>query len=107
MVDQLSPKGRSARTAHPPMYVCPRTIVTPRLTGKLDEDVWGHAPWTEPFEDIEGDLKAKPRFETRAKMLWDDDSLYVGAYLEEPHLWGTLSEHDCIIYRRQRFRSLP
>ncbi len=103
MVDQLSPRGRTLRTQHPPMYVCPRTVVTPRLTGKLDDDVWGHAPWTEPFEDIEGDLKPKPRLLTRAKMLWDDEFLYVGAYLDEPHLWGTLTEHDCIIYEDNDF----
>jgi hypothetical protein len=73
------------------------------MTGRLDEDVWGHVPWTEPFEDIEGDLKPRPRLETRAKMLWDDQNMYFGAYLEEPHLWGTLTEHDSIIYEDNDF----
>ena len=39
----------------------------------MDEAIWGHAPWTEEFEDIEGDLKPTPRFSTRVRMLWDDD----------------------------------
>ena len=96
--------GRTLRTAHPVGYVCPRTIVTPRLTGKLDDDVWGHAPWTEDFEDIEGnDRKPVPRFRTRAKMLWDDEYLYIGAEAEEPHAWGTLTKHDCIIFEDNDF----
>lgn len=85
------------------MYVCPRTVVPPRLTGRLDDDVWGHAPWTDEFQDIEGDLKPHPRFRTRVRMLWDDDFFYVGAEMEEPHVWGTLTEHDCIIYEDNDF----
>jgi hypothetical protein len=74
------------------------------MTGRLDDDVWDHAPWTEEFQDIEGnDRKPAPRFSTRAKMLWDDEYLYVGASMEEPHLWGTLTEHDCIIYEDNDF----
>ena len=37
-----------------------------------------------------GDAGPVPRFQTRARMLWDDNYLYVGALLEEPHVWGTL-----------------
>lgn len=80
------------------MYVCPRTIVTPTLDGSLDEAIWGHAPWTDEFQDIEGDLKPRPYYSTRAKMLWDDDYFYVGAWMEEPHVWGTLTEHDTVIF---------
>jgi hypothetical protein len=31
-------------------------------------------------------------------MVWDDDYLYLGAYLEEPHVWGTLTERNSIIF---------
>ena len=103
MVDQLSPRGRTLRTEHPRGYVCPRTVITPTLDGSMDEAIWGHAPWTEEFEDIEGDLKPTPRFSTRVRMLWDDDYLFIGADMEEPHLWGTLTEHDCIIYNDNDF----
>jgi hypothetical protein len=84
--------------AQPRGYVCPRTVVTPRILGGLDDDVWGHAPWTDDFVDIEGDLEPLPRHRTRAKMLWDDACLYIGAEMEEPHVWGTLTEHDSVIY---------
>ena len=103
MVDQQSSRGASRRREHPRGYVCPRTLITPTLDGRLDERIWGHAPWTEAFEDIEGDLKPKPRFRTRARMMWDDDCLYMGAEMEEPHVWGTLTEHDCVIFEDNDF----
>jgi len=31
-------------------------------------------------------------------MLWDNEFLYVAAYLDEPHVWATLTEHDQVIY---------
>lgn len=93
----------STQTAHPNTYACPRTITTPRLDGKLDEAIWGHAPWTDLFVDIEGDRKPLPHCQTRARMMWDDDCLYIGCRLEEPHVWGTLTEHDCVIYQDNDF----
>ena len=44
-----------------------------------------------------------PRFQTRARMLWDDTYLYVGALLEEPHVWGTLTQHDSVIFHDNDF----
>jgi hypothetical protein len=31
-------------------------------------------------------------------MLWDNQYLYIGAELEEPHLWATLKQRDTIIF---------
>ena len=45
-------------------------------------EAWAHAPWTEDFLDIEGDCKGRPCLQTRVKMLWDDDALYVGAWMQ-------------------------
>ena len=86
----------------PRQYVCYRS---PRLNvdGKLDEPAWMAAPWTEPFVDIEGDRRASPRFLTRAKMLWDDDYFYVAAEMEEPDVWGTLTERDSVIFHDNDF----
>src|SRR5438105_52985 len=36
------------------------------LDGKLDKPAWQAVPWTEDFVDIEGGLKPRPRFRTRA-----------------------------------------
>jgi hypothetical protein len=79
-------------------YICHRASTPLSMNGKLDAAAWKDAPWTEDFVDIEGDLKPKPRFRTRVKMLWDDEYFYIGAELEEPHVWGTLAKHDSHIY---------
>jgi len=68
------------------------------VDGRLDETAWQSADWTDAFVDIEGDAKPAPRLATRAKMLWDDECFYIGARLEEPHVWGTLTEHDQIVF---------
>jgi len=79
-------------------YVCQHVDGPIQIDGKLDDPAWVNAPWTEDFVDIEGTAKPKPRFRTRAKMLWDDQYLYVGAELEEPHVWATLTQHDSVIF---------
>ncbi|MDZ7717441.1 MAG: carbohydrate-binding family 9-like protein [Balneolaceae bacterium] len=53
--------------------------------------------------DIQGDQLPAPRFETRAKMLWDDEYLYIAAQLEEPHLWATIEKRDAIIFQENNF----
>ncbi|MCC6443253.1 MAG: carbohydrate-binding family 9-like protein [Armatimonadetes bacterium] len=90
---QITPKG----------YVCYRASGPVVIDGKLDDDAWQNAPWTDDFQDIEGSIKPKPRFRTRARMLWDDRYLYIGAVLEEPHVWGTLTEHDAVIFNDNDF----
>jgi len=82
----------------PRHYVCYRTPGLVRVDGFLDDREWGKALWTEYFCDIEGSLKPKPPYDTRVKMLWDDDYLYIAAELEEPDLWATLRQRDTIIF---------
>jgi hypothetical protein len=87
----------------PLVYACRKTAVPPRIDGRGDDEVWKQAEWTAEFVDIEGDAKPKPRHRTRVKMLWDDECLYVLAELEEPHVWGTLTERNSIIYNDNDF----
>jgi hypothetical protein len=84
-------------------YVCYRAQTPVQVDGKLDEPAWQAAPWTADFVDIEGDRKPRPRFRTRAKMLWDDSYFYVAAELEEPHVWATLTQHDAVIFQDNDF----
>lgn len=88
---------------HPKGYVCYRAKAPVKIDGKLDDAVWQMAPWTDEFVDIEGDKKPKPRLRTRVKMLWDEHALYIAAEMEEPHLWGTLTKHDAIIFHDNDF----
>jgi hypothetical protein len=74
-----------------------------KVDGKLNEHDWKQAVLISDFEDIEGVSKPKPSFSTTVKMMWDSQYLYIGAVLEEPHLWGTLKKHDDIIYRDHDF----
>lgn len=73
------------------------------VDGKLTDPAWAIAPWTEAFLDIEGDRRPQPRFRTRAKMLWDDNWFYVAAEMEEPDVWGTLTDRDSVIFRDNDF----
>lgn len=87
----------------PKGYVCYRADTPPRIDGRLDDAAWQAAPWTDDFVDIEGDRQPRPRFRTRAKMLWDDKYFYLGAELEDPHVWATLSKHDSVIFHDNDF----
>ncbi|HEX2962141.1 MAG TPA: carbohydrate-binding family 9-like protein [Ignavibacteriales bacterium] len=87
----------------PRHYVCFRTDVKMNIDGNLYEQSWQKAPWTEAFVDVEGGEKPAPKFRTRAKMLWDDNFLYVAAELEEPDLWATLTKRDTTIYNDNNF----
>ena len=84
-------------------YIAYRLTERLEVDGKLAETSWGMAPWSEPFVDIEGAAKPAPRFRTRVKMLWDDTFFYIGAELDEPHVWATLTEHDSVIYHDNDF----
>lgn len=87
----------------PRSYDAPRVELPPAIDGTLDDAAWQAAPWTEPFIDIRGEDRPAPQWDTRAKIAWDDDYLYIAAELEEPHLWATLAERDAILYREHDF----
>jgi len=87
----------------PRHYICYRTDQPVLVDGRPDEQAWRVAPWTESFVDIEGSLKPKPYFDTRAKLLWDSSYLYVAAELQDTDIWGTLTERDAVIYHDNDF----
>ncbi len=84
--------------AHPKGYVCYRATTPVVIDGDLKDAAWDAAAWSDEFLDIEGEKRPKPRHRTRVKMLWDDDALYIAAEMDEPHVWGTLKEHDAVIF---------
>ena len=87
---------RALETITPPGYVCYRTCGPMVIDGHLDEPSWKKAPWTDFFGHLEVPGRI-PHLATRAKMLWDDDYFYVGADLEDPDVWGTLTRRDSAI----------
>lgn len=84
-------------------YECHHTPGPIRIDGRLDDPAWKAAEWTSDFVDIEGAGKPKPRFRTRAKLLWDANYLYIAAELEEPDVKGTLRVHDSVIFHDNDF----
>ncbi|MCC6364476.1 MAG: carbohydrate-binding family 9-like protein [Bryobacterales bacterium] len=87
----------------PYSYSCPRAATPIRIDGKLDDPAWQAAPWTSGFVDIEGPRRPRPRFRTRAKMLWDSQYFYIAAELEEPNVSATLTRHDSVIFHDNDF----
>ncbi|PLX02284.1 MAG: hypothetical protein C0595_11275 [Marinilabiliales bacterium] len=87
----------------PREYNCHFTKSTPKIDGILNETSWQMVSWSENFRDIVGGTKAAPEKDTRMKMMWDDDYLYIAAYLEENHIWANLKNKDAIIYRDNDF----
>lgn len=82
----------------PRQYTVLFTTIPPVIDGKIDDPAWRDAAWTENFKDIEGDSKPLPTWNTRAKMTWTAQGLYVAAELVEPHVWAYLQNHDEIVF---------
>lgn len=91
----------SAELVQPRNYIITKTNEVLAIDGMANEPAWQNASFTAPFIDIEGEKT--PKFLTKAKMLWDDDFLYVYAEMEEPHIWGYLKQRDTIIFYNNDF----
>jgi hypothetical protein len=90
--------GKEDLLATPRQYTVVFNPSAPVVDGKLNDAVWQNVPWTEHFQDIEGDKKPKPTWNTRAKMTWDDKGLYIAAELLDPHVWAYLKKYDDIVF---------
>jgi hypothetical protein len=90
---------------YPRQYVAyrlkPGDLDPSALDGDLTKAAWAEVPWTENFGDIA--TATAPQFSTRAKLRWDDEFLYVGAQMEEPQAWATLTEHNDVVYNDNDF----
>ena len=81
-------------------YKSPEKLI---INGDVYKEAWKSVPWSDFFIDIEGDTMPTPYFQTRMKLLWDDEYLYVAAEMEEENIWGYLDNRDDIIYRDNDF----
>ncbi len=100
----LAPAWFDAMRALEPLdYVAPKVNTAPHIDGQLNDEAWRAAPWTSDFVDIQGERRPAPRFRTRAKLVWTETGLYIGAELEEPHLFATLTERDSVIFQDPDF----
>jgi hypothetical protein len=85
------PESRIAR------YAARRATEKVVLDGRLDEADWKAAEKSPRFSDL---VHGRPGIhDTRAAVLWDERHLYVGYWVEEPFVEGTLTERDSLIYK--------
>lgn len=79
-----------------PRYTARHIRHAPVIDGRLDESVWKKAKKSEPFVDL---IHGTPAYlDTRAAVLWDENYLYVGYWIEEPNVTATFKERDAPIY---------
>ena len=79
-----------------PVYRARRRSGPIAIDGRLDDEGWQGVAWTGPFRrTLDG---KRPRYATRARLTWDDEALYVAFEVEDPDVWGTLTERDAPIY---------
>ena len=77
-------------------------VITELKAGEPDPG-WDALPWSETFVDITGSAALRPRFDTRVRMGWDARFLYINAELEEPHVWGTITERNAVMFEDNDF----
>eukprot|EP00747_Dinoflagellata_sp_TGD_P186120 gnl/TRDRNA2_/TRDRNA2_43000_c0_seq1.p1 gnl/TRDRNA2_/TRDRNA2_43000_c0~~gnl/TRDRNA2_/TRDRNA2_43000_c0_seq1.p1 ORF type:complete len:432 (-),score=97.56 gnl/TRDRNA2_/TRDRNA2_43000_c0_seq1:23-1318(-) len=82
--------------SYPRQYVAHRVKTPPTIDGRLDEQLWKEVPWTEDFVDIADG--PTPRKRTRAKIRWDEDFLYVGAWMDEDEIWAYMKDNQVIYH---------
>jgi hypothetical protein len=88
----LDPLGRPLKT-HKVHF----TESAIKIDGKLDEDAWKAATDVGEFQftwGFEGEQEG-----TEAKLLWDNDYLYVSFVCEDAHIWAVHTERDSQVYR--------
>jgi hypothetical protein len=84
-------------------YQCQRVEGPIKIDGSMTDLAWAELPWTDDFVDITGDEALRPYYQTKVKMAWDDEYFYVGAELEEPHVWGTITQKNEIMFEDNDF----
>ncbi len=91
------------RPFKPRQYVVYRTIGDIKVDGRLNEPSWTNAGWTENHVHIVFEGYKNPNLNTRSKMVWDDENIYFGGYLEEPNIYAHLTKNDTIVCRESDF----
>lgn len=80
-------------------YVAPKVAAPPRLDGALDDAAWQAAPWTEPFRF--SNRNESPRQRTRARLVWDDTTLYVAFEVEDDEIVTPYERDDDPLYQSE------
>ena len=80
-------------------YLVRKTPKPIRIDGKLDEPAWKTAPSTGLFVNTMNGEPAQPN--TEAKLLWDNQNLYIAFENVDTDVWGTLTERDSKLWTQE------
>lgn len=87
----------------PPVYTVRRAPTPIRVDGRLDDLAWRRTAASPPLlEAFEGN-DAPEELETRFRILWDDEALYLGIEGRDPDVWATITERDGDLWEEEVF----
>ena len=101
MACKKQPNYHAIDTLSPKSYVAQYVLNPPKIDGVIDSLEWESIEWSDSFIDIES--TQVPRYETKMKMSWDKDYLYMMAQLYDDHIWGYLKQRDTVIFYNNDF----
>lgn len=81
-----------------PEFVCYRAANPIIIDGKLDDPSWQGAT---TVDLVLADSGEDPRQKTQARVLWDDEYLYVAFHCDDSDIWGVTTERDKDIYNQE------
>ena len=79
------------------VYFCHKIKNKITIDGRLDEEGWKKADVIDTFYILRKSPKAKIRealSKTSARLLWDNEFLYIGIEAQDKDIWSTIKEHD-------------
>jgi hypothetical protein len=79
-----------------PTYDCLWASSPPRIEGRLDDDGWARARWSEPFGRIGDGIR--DGHGTRAALLWDNTCLYAAYRVTDPDIRASTTIHHDQVY---------
>ncbi len=106
-VDQLAAQDGQNRMLGPlleslspglPEYHVVRARPPPAIDGVLDDPAWAKATAVNLVNSLDG---SPARVRTTARLLWDDQYLYVSFDCEDPDVWSTFTKHDDPLYTQE------
>jgi len=83
-------------------YTAQRRLDPIVIDGKLNEASWVNAPSTSPFTVWDGS-PAPASLQTTAKILWDDQYLYLGFSAKDPDVYATYTGRDVPCWEQDNF----
>jgi hypothetical protein len=69
-----------------------RIHTPPKIDGVLDEEIWKDVPVSDNFIQWDPDYKAPSSQRTEVKIVYDDDAIYIGAFMYDAHPDSILHE---------------